>query len=162
MIQTADVRPCCLSAHDTPVGIDGAVVCAVLAQLYTGNVEWIRIFRSREVKQSWISTVPSTLLALIQSVAVVARVQPELILSNGPGRVCARRSIVPDMCLCEGTCVPLCYAGFLLRVLGISYPAIIFCESLCRVKTLSLSGKLLYPIADRFIVQWPQLAEWYL
>jgi beta-1,4-N-acetylglucosaminyltransferase len=27
------------------------------------------------------------------------------------------------------------------------------------VKGLSLSGRLLYPIADRFVVQWPQLAE---
>ncbi|OQV08862.1 hypothetical protein CLAIMM_13076 [Cladophialophora immunda] len=35
----------------------------------------------------------------------------------------------------------------------------IFIESWARVKTLSLSGILLKPFVDRFLVQWPQLAE---
>lgn len=35
----------------------------------------------------------------------------------------------------------------------------IFVESWARVKTLSLSGRLLKPFVDRFLVQWPQLAE---
>ncbi|KAL4990519.1 oligosaccharide biosynthesis protein Alg14 like protein [Aspergillus falconensis] len=33
----------------------------------------------------------------------------------------------------------------------------VFVESWARVKTLSLSGKLLLPFADRFLVQWPTL-----
>ncbi|KAL4881459.1 oligosaccharide biosynthesis protein Alg14 like protein [Aspergillus karnatakaensis] len=33
----------------------------------------------------------------------------------------------------------------------------IFVESWARVKTLSLSGKILLPFADRFLVQWPAL-----
>ncbi|KAL4808521.1 oligosaccharide biosynthesis protein Alg14 like-domain-containing protein [Aspergillus unguis] len=33
----------------------------------------------------------------------------------------------------------------------------IFVESWARVKTLSISGKLLLPFADRFLVQWPML-----
>lgn len=35
----------------------------------------------------------------------------------------------------------------------------IFIESWARVKTLSLSGRLLKPFVDRFLVQWPQLVE---
>ncbi|OAL37206.1 hypothetical protein AYO20_03382 [Fonsecaea nubica] len=35
----------------------------------------------------------------------------------------------------------------------------IFIESWARVKTLSLSGRLLRPFVNRFLVQWPQLAE---
>jgi beta-1,4-N-acetylglucosaminyltransferase len=35
----------------------------------------------------------------------------------------------------------------------------IYIESWARVKTLSLSGKLLKPLVDRFLVQWPQLVE---
>jgi len=35
---------------------------------------------------------------------------------------------------------------------------VVFVESVCRVKTLSMTGLLLYLIADVFIVQWPQLA----
>lgn len=33
----------------------------------------------------------------------------------------------------------------------------VFVESWARVKTLSLSGKILLPFADRFLVQWPAL-----
>ena len=38
---------------------------------------------------------------------------------------------------------------------------IVFVESICRARTLSMSGLLLYYIADEFIVQWPDLAVKY-
>lgn len=38
---------------------------------------------------------------------------------------------------------------------------LIFFESWCRVKDLSLSGKLIRPIADEFVVHWPDLAVKY-
>ncbi|WOO86383.1 UDP-N-acetylglucosamine transferase subunit ALG14 [Vanrija pseudolonga] len=41
------------------------------------------------------------------------------------------------------------------RILGLSYTCIIYVESFARVKTLSLSGKLLRPFVDTFVVQWP-------
>ena len=34
----------------------------------------------------------------------------------------------------------------------------IYIESWARVRTLSLSGRILKPLVDRFLVQWPQLA----
>lgn len=104
------------------------------------NAIWESIYRSREVKQSWISTIFTTLYSVLQSFILVLKITPELIICNGPG-----------------TCVVICYSAFLLRILGICQPTIIYVESFCRVKTLSLSGKLLYPIADKFIVQWPEL-----
>ena len=62
-----------------------------------------------------------------------------------------------------GTCVPICYAAFVLHFLFLKkQPAhIIFVESFCRVQHLSLTGKLLYPIADKFLVQWPGLTAKY-
>jgi hypothetical protein len=60
-----------------------------------------------------------------------------------------------------GTCVPICYASFLMRLFGMQDTHIIFVESFCRVKRLSLTGKLLYPIADRFFVQWEDLSDSY-
>lgn len=39
---------------------------------------------------------------------------------------------------------------------------ILFVESFCRVQTLSLTGRLVYPIADRFVVQWKGLCAKYL
>jgi beta-1,4-N-acetylglucosaminyltransferase len=37
----------------------------------------------------------------------------------------------------------------------------IFIESWCRVNSKSRSGRILYPIADLFLVQWPQLVGLY-
>lgn len=100
----------------------------------------LRIPRSREVRQSWLSTLFTTLNALAFSFPVVLREKPELVLCNGPG-----------------TCIPICLAAFLLKVAGLRDITMVFVESICRVKTLSLSGKIMYFIADHFLVQWKQL-----
>ncbi|KAG7165907.1 UDP-N-acetylglucosamine transferase subunit ALG14-like, partial [Homarus americanus] len=42
-----------------------------------------------------------------------------------------------------------------------SLARVVFIESLCRVQSLSLSGRMLYRITDDFIVQWPQLKDKY-
>lgn len=47
-----------------------------------------------------------------------------------------------------GSCVPLFYIFFLLKVLKMSRIKLIFFESWCRVEDLSLSGKILRPIVD--------------
>ena len=38
---------------------------------------------------------------------------------------------------------------------------IIYVESICRVETLSMSGKILYHIADHMLVQWQSLLTKY-
>ena len=38
---------------------------------------------------------------------------------------------------------------------------VIYVESYTRLKDLSLSGKIIYPLADLFVVQWKQLAHKY-
>ncbi|XP_068565567.1 UDP-N-acetylglucosamine transferase subunit ALG14 [Cebidichthys violaceus] len=103
-----------------------------------------RIPRSREVHQSWSSSVLSTLDALRYSLPLVFRLRPDMVLCNGPG-----------------TCVPLCVAGLLLGILGMKKVLIVYVESICRVKTLSLTGKILYPICDYFFVQWSSLRDKY-
>jgi beta-1,4-N-acetylglucosaminyltransferase len=108
------------------------------------NATWLRIPRSREVKQSWFTSVFTTAYATLHSFVMICRIQPEVILCNGPG-----------------TCVPLCMSAFVLRLLGVYQPVLIFAESFCRVKTLSFSGKILYYFVDRFIVQWSQLVDKY-
>jgi UDP-N-acetylglucosamine:LPS N-acetylglucosamine transferase len=61
----------------------------------------------------------------------------------------------PDVLLSLGAeiAVPFFYLG---KLLGIK---LIYIESWCRVENLSLTGKLLYPIADVFLVQWQQLLK---
>lgn len=100
--------------------------------------------RSREVHQSWNSSVISTLNALLYSLPLMFRLRPDMVLCNGPG-----------------TCIPLCVAGLLLGILGMKKVLIVYVESICRVQTLSLTGKILYPISDYFFVQWPCLRDKY-
>ncbi|XP_052398365.1 UDP-N-acetylglucosamine transferase subunit ALG14 homolog [Carassius gibelio] len=95
-----------------------------------------QIPRSGEVRQLWSSSVLSSFSALMSSVP--------LVLCNGPG-----------------TCVPLCATGLLLGVLGLKRVLIIYVESICCVKTLSLSGKILYYFSDYFFVQWASLRDTY-
>ncbi|KAM9839495.1 UDP-N-acetylglucosamine transferase subunit ALG14 [Aulostomus maculatus] len=103
-----------------------------------------RIPRSREVHQSWSSSVLSTLNATCYSLPLVFRLRPDLVLCNGPG-----------------TCVPLCIAGLLLGILGMKKVLIVYIESICRVETLSLTGKILYHLSDYFFVQWSSLRDRY-
>ncbi|XP_068919481.1 UDP-N-acetylglucosamine transferase subunit ALG14 isoform X1 [Petaurus breviceps papuanus] len=104
--------------------------------LYTTH----RIPRSREVQQSWSSSVFTTLYAMCYSLPLTFRLKPDLVLCNGPG-----------------TCIPICASALLLRILGIKKVIIVYVESICRVETLSLSGKILYHFSDYFFVQWPTL-----
>jgi beta-1,4-N-acetylglucosaminyltransferase len=63
-----------------------------------------------------------------------------LLLSNGPG-----------------TCVPIIFAACFVQIFSIAFKRIfcVFVESFCRVKTISLSGKIVYSLVDKFILQWP-------
>lgn len=53
------------------------------------------------------------------------------------------------------TAVPICYIG---KILG---SKIIFIETIANSNTKTLSGKLIYPIANTFIVQWESMLELY-
>lgn len=106
------------------------------------DFELISIFRCREVGQSYLSLIWSIAYASLNCFPIAWTKNPDLILCNGPG-----------------TCVPICSIIFLLRICFISNVKMVFIESFCRVRSLSLSGKLLYLMADQFIVQWPNLCK---
>jgi beta-1,4-N-acetylglucosaminyltransferase len=101
--------------------------------------------RSREVGQSYFTSAFSTLHAFLWSLYLVwYEVRPDLLICNGPG-----------------TCLPLCAAALLGRVLCVLDCPVVFVESLCRVKTLSLTGRILYPVTDVFAVHWTELRDKY-
>ncbi|ESQ55586.1 hypothetical protein EUTSA_v10026141mg [Eutrema salsugineum] len=108
--------------------------------------QFTQIYRSREVGQSYVTSVWTTIVAIVHALWLMVRIRPQVILCNGPG-----------------TCIPLCVIAFLFKVLGIRWSSIFYVESVARVKKLSLSGLLLYhlKIADQFFVQWPQLQKKY-
>ena len=65
------------------------------------------------------------------------------------------RRLRPDAVLSTGAglAVPFFVVGKLLRI------RLVYVESVTRTESLSLSGRLVYPLADRFFVQWPGVAE---
>jgi UDP-N-acetylglucosamine:LPS N-acetylglucosamine transferase len=54
-----------------------------------------------------------------------------------------------------GVAVPFALAG---RLLGVN---VVYVESMARITSPSLTGRLVYPLADTFIVQWPDLKKWF-
>lgn len=103
-----------------------------------------QIPRSREVNQSYLTSAFTTLHAVLYTLPLVFRSNPDIVLCNGPG-----------------TCIPICIWVFLSKVLLCRNTKLVFIESICRVKTLSLSGRLVYRFCDYFIVQWPELEKKY-
>ena len=77
------------------------------------------------------------------------------LLKNLPFAWNAVRRSDPDVIVSTGAglAVPFFVIG---RLLG---RRLVYVESLTRSETLSISGRLVYPLADRFFVQWPQLAR---
>ena len=66
-------------------------------------------------------------------------------------------TIRPKVIVTTGThtAVPICYIG---KIFG---SKIIFIETFANSKTKTLSGRLVYPIANTFIVQWKEMLELY-
>ena len=72
----------------------------------------------------------------IQTFRILLKERPSVIITTG-----------------AGVAIPACY---LAKVFG---SKVIFIEDFCRTHNLSLSGKLVYPIADLFLVQWKALSK---
>ncbi len=87
---------------------------------------------------SWPRSAWQTLRSLTQLWPLLRRIRPQAILANGPS-----------------VAVP---AAFLGKLIG---ARVIWLETASRVYSLSASARLVYPIADLFIVQWPQLRQRY-
>jgi beta-1,4-N-acetylglucosaminyltransferase len=63
----------------------------------------------------------------------------------------------PDLIISTGSeiALPVFYVG---KLLGIKT---MFIESLCRIKGPSLTGRLIYPVSNVFLVQWKELLDKY-
>lgn len=75
---------------------------------------------------------------IFKSLYLYAKIKPKYIISTG-----------------THTAVPICYIGKLFD------SKIIFIETFANRNTKTLSGKLIYPISDLFIVQWEEMLEKY-
>lgn len=63
----------------------------------------------------------------------------------------------PEVIITTGThtAVPMCYIGWLFR------KKVIYIESFAKRTSPTLSGRLVYPVATKFIVQWESMLEFY-
>jgi beta-1,4-N-acetylglucosaminyltransferase len=104
------------------------------------NYHIVKIPRSREVGQSYWTSIFTTIFAVLISAKVVLRERPDLILANGPG-----------------TCVPILLVAYLFRLIGVKQIKLVLAESYACVNHLSLTSRIMYPFVDLFTVQWPQL-----
>lgn len=111
----------------------------------TFKSEIVELKRARNVGESISSSIKSTLMSLKETFALfISSNKPDVLIINGPG-----------------TAVPLCYISTLLNYLFLSNTKIIYIESLARVNGLSVSGKLCYPLAHKFLVQWEPIHKLY-
>lgn len=78
------------------------------------------------------------LINFFQSFLILIKEKPDIIITTG-----------------GGIAVALSYLG---KLIG---KKLIYIESLSRVRNPSLTGRLLYPIADLFLVQWKSLLKKY-
>ena len=78
------------------------------------------------------------LLNCFKSLFIYIKVRPKYIVSTG-----------------AHTAGPMCLIG---KIFG---SRIIYIESFANISTKTVTGKLLYPIADKFIVQWKEMKKLY-
>ena len=76
------------------------------------------------------------LLVLLRCIRIALRERPDVVISTGAAAGCM-------MCI-------------LSKLFGAK---VVWIDSITNVERLSLSGRLVRPIADLFLVQWPELAE---
>lgn len=86
---------------------------------------------------SWIAVLLTAFVNLFQFIRIFWIERPSILFSTG-----------------AEIAIPAFYVGKLFF-----RTKLIFLESLARVNALSSTGKLLYPIVNLFLVQWPELAE---
>ncbi|QHS71634.1 N-acetylglucosaminyldiphosphodolichol N-acetylglucosaminyltransferase anchoring subunit ALG14 [Saccharomyces paradoxus] len=114
------------------------------------KVQYSGFMKAREVKATFLQSVKTIVGTLVQSFVHVVRIRfamcgsPHLFLLNGPG-----------------TC---CIISFWLKIIELVVPLlgsshIVYVESLARINTPSLTGKILYWVVDEFIVQWQELRD---
>ena len=105
-----------------------------LKQKYHNKIDFL-MYGTRKNKLKY----PFVLVAnFLKSIFLYAKIRPKFIVTTG-----------------THTAVPMCYIG---KLFG---SKIIFIETFANKTTKTLSGRLVYPIANLFIVQWREMLKLY-
>lgn len=96
-----------------------------------------RVIRPRKPAEYSFMALLRFILSFLNSLLLILKLRPKVIVTNGPS-----------------ISVPIGIVGKMLRI------QLVYVESICRVYRLSLSGRVLLPLADLFIAQWPYLKKY--
>lgn len=105
-----------------------------LKEQYGQKISFL-IYGTKHYILSYLWKVP---VNIFKSIYFYFKIKPEIVITTG-----------------AHTAVWMCYIAKLFR------SKVIYIETLANIKTKTLSGKLIYPIADKFIVQWESMKELY-
>lgn len=109
----------------------------------------LRLRRARKVGQSYMTSIWTTITGILSSIRLILAQRPNLCFTNGPAI-----SVI----------VSVAIRLLQLVTIGTSYNCeIIYMESFCRTRSLSLAGRIIYHLrlANKFYVQWPTLVDKY-
>lgn len=134
-----------------------------------GEYVVVTIPRARRVHQSYVTAPLSTLQCFWACLLVLFGRHPDQ--KKLPHK---RKPVFPDIIFSNGPAVAVCmilaakmirffifihrWVTFQGNIPTISKLRTVYIESWARITKLSLSGLLLLPLADRFLVQWPDIA----
>lgn len=97
-----------------------------------------KIFFLNQIDRKMRGAILKFFQLCIQSFKIIAKEKPDVVITTG-----ALFSF------------PFCLVGKIMR------KKIVYIESYARVTTKSLTGRLVYPISDLFIIQWESLLKCY-
>ena len=98
----------------------------------------MRIHRPRRTGDSPTTAALKTIRSFFEAARILHATKADAVISAGPG-----------------IAVPFAYAA---KLFG---KKVVFIESWSRIYNKSTAGKLVYPIADLFFVQWPEMKKLY-
>ena len=107
---------------------------ASLANQYKGKVSFL-VYGTKHELLKYLFIFPFNCL---RSLYLFLKYRPDVIISTG-----------------SHTAVPMCYIAHFFR------KKVIYIETFANIYTKSMAGKMVYPIADHFVVQWESMLELY-
>ncbi len=122
------------SKYDYHIVTENTKMNENLVNLYLGRVSYLR-YGNKHNLLKYLFIFPFN---CIKSLLLFMKYKPDTIISTG-----------------AHTAVPMCYIA---KLFG---KKIIYIETFANIHTKTLTGRLVYPIADHFIVQWESMLELY-
>lgn len=104
----------------------------------TKNIAEKSYFMLENTKDKKVLFVLRSVINLYRSIIVIMKEKPDVVICTGAGAM-----------------IPMCYVTKLFR------KKLIFIESFAKISSPTSTGKIVYPIADLFIIQWEELKREY-